>query len=116
MTSDYAKIGGEGTVLLLTVGGALAGLMVLTMGADHLLVSNVAVARAYQGRGFGRALLQCAETHAAREGVGELRLYTNEAMHENLAIYAKLGWEEHDRAEQDGFRRVFMRKRVANPD
>ncbi|MBB3937252.1 hypothetical protein [Aureimonas phyllosphaerae] len=33
-------------------------------------------------------------------------------MHENLAIYTKLGWEEYDRAEQDGFRRVFMRKRI----
>ncbi|MBB4004609.1 hypothetical protein GGR03_003704 [Aurantimonas endophytica] len=33
-------------------------------------------------------------------------------MYENLRIYERLGWEEYDRAEQDGFRRVFMRKRL----
>ncbi len=54
--------------------------------------------------------------HASREGIGKLRLFTNELMHENLAIDTKLGWEEHDRAEKDGFRRVFMRKRVERPE
>ncbi len=116
MTANYEQIVGDGTMLVLTVGGVVAGLTVLKMGADHLLVSNVAVASAYQGRGFGRSLLDHAEMRASREGIGELRLFTNELMHENVAIYTKLGWEEYGRAEQDGFRRVFMRKRIARPE
>ena len=113
MTADYERIVSHGKVLVLTVDGAAAGLMVLKTGVDHLLVSNVAVTSAYQGRGFGRSLLDHAEKHALRMNISELRLFTNELMHENVALYTKLGWEEHDRAEQDGFRRVFMRKRIA---
>jgi hypothetical protein len=43
-----------------------------------------------------------------------MRLYTNELMHENLVVYGKLGWLEYDRAEQDGFRRVFMKKELGD--
>jgi hypothetical protein len=32
-------------------------------------------------------------------------------MHENLAVYAKLGFEETGRGVDGGYRRVFMRKR-----
>ena len=33
-------------------------------------------------------------------------------MHENIALYTKLGWQEYGRGEQAGFQRVFMRKMV----
>ncbi|PPC76695.1 GNAT family N-acetyltransferase [Pokkaliibacter plantistimulans] len=88
----------------------LAGVIVLRSEPDHLLVSNVAVATAFQGQGMGRRLLDFADEHARQQGLTELRLYTNELMHENLLIYPKLGWQEYKRAEQDGFRRVYMRK------
>jgi len=35
-----------------------------------------------------------------QRGVDELRLFINAAMHKNLAMCAKLGWEEYGRAEQ----------------
>ena len=35
--------------------------------------------------------------------------YTNAAMHENLALYARIGFVETRRATEDGFDRVFMR-------
>jgi GNAT superfamily N-acetyltransferase len=112
MTDDYAEhVKGQNIWVLETAEG-LVGLMVLRVEADHLLVSNVAVERGSQGKGFGRRLLEFADEFAARNGMGELRLYTNELMRENLAIYQKLGWEEYGRAEQDGFRRVFMRKKL----
>jgi len=34
-------------------------------------------------------------------------------MHENLAVYAKLGFEETGRGVDGGYRRVFMRKRLS---
>lgn len=46
--------------------------------------------------------------------LSEIRLYTNEAMTENLAYYPRHGYAETHRAEQDGFQRIFFRKRL-NP-
>lgn len=113
MTEDYGPLVKNRDVWLVVVEDEIAGLIVLRIREDHLLVGNVAVATLFQGRGLGRHLLDHAERYAAEQGKDELRLYTNELMHENLEIYQKLGWEEYDRAEQDGFRRVFMRKKVA---
>jgi hypothetical protein len=39
-----------------------------------------------------------------------VRLLTNERMKRNLAIYARAGYVEYDRREEDGFRRVWMRR------
>lgn len=112
MDADYGRLVEEGDVWVLDLDGEVAGLIVLRSKPDHLLIGNVAMSRAYQGRRLGSRLLDHAEAEARRRGHGEMRLFTNEAMHENLAIYARLGWSEYDRAEQDGFRRVFMKKRV----
>ena len=45
-----------------------------------------------------------------------MRLYTNEAMTENLSFYPRHGYRETGRAVQDGFRRVFFSKTVGNDD
>jgi ribosomal protein S18 acetylase RimI-like enzyme len=113
MIEDYAPLVQNGDVWLVVDEDDSAGVIVLRIREDHLLVSNVAVATQFQGRGLGRQLLDHAERYAGEQGKDELRLYTNELMHENLKIYQRLGWEEYDRAEQDGFRRVFMRKKLA---
>ncbi|AHG65401.1 GNAT family N-acetyltransferase [Advenella mimigardefordensis] len=115
MTDDYAQHVEKQTIWVLDSPNGVAGLMVLRTDADFVLVSNVAVSKAHQGKGFGKRLLDFADTFTTQKGKCELRLYTNELMHENLAIYSKLGWEEYARAEQDGFRRVFMRKTLPQP-
>lgn len=112
MKADYPRLVDEGRVFVLELDGRVQGLTVLHVAADHLLLDNVAVGREAQGRGLGRRLLDHAEAYARERGIGTMRLYTNELMHENLAIYARLGWTEERRAEEDGFRRVFLRKRV----
>lgn len=45
-----------------------------------------------------------------------MRLYTNEAMTENLDFYARAGYREIGRGEQDGFRRVFFVKELPAAD
>lgn len=110
MTDNYLDYIKAGQVWVLAQEQQLAGVIVLRSEPDHLLVSNVAVATAFQGQGMGRRLLDFADEHARQQGLTELRLYTNELMHENLLIYPKLGWQEYKRAEHDGFRRVYMRK------
>ena len=112
MTADYGRLVDEGDVWVLEMDLDVVGLIILKSAADHLHLSNVAVSPAHQGRGLGSKLLAHAETQARQRGFREMRLYTNELMHENLVIYGKLGWTEYDRSEQDGFRRVFMKKEL----
>lgn len=115
MDDDYDLRVRSGQVSVAVVGGDVAGLIVTAARPDHLLVENVAVDPAHQGRGVGRALLEHAEHLAARDGLPELRLYTNAAMTENLALYPRLGYTEIGRQRSDGFDRVFFVKPLAAP-
>ena len=92
MTADYDLAVREHRVDLLSLGGALAALVETIPGPDHLLVENVAVAPAFQGRGLGRTLLAHAERLAAAAGLPEIRLYTNARFAENIALYRRLGY------------------------
>jgi molybdopterin/thiamine biosynthesis adenylyltransferase/ribosomal protein S18 acetylase RimI-like enzyme len=112
MLDDYRQRIAEAAVSVATVEGAVAGLVVLLPESDHLLLDNVAVATSFQGRGIGRRLIDFAEGEARRRGVGEIRLYTHQTMHENIALYPRLGYEETGRGTQAGFARVFFRKRL----
>jgi len=112
MLDDYAARVAAGEVSVCAGGDGLAGVLVLEAAADHLLLDNIAVAPAWQGRGVGRLLLDFADAEARRAGYAELRLYTHVLMHENIALYKRLGWQETGRGEQAGFQRVFMRKKV----
>ena len=111
MLDDYgARIAAEQAWVL--DNGRIIGALVLIAEPDHLLLDNIAVAPAFQGRGHGRLLLQFAETEASRRGYAVLRLYTHALMHENLAIYRNQGWNEYARAVKSGYDRVFMEKRM----
>jgi ribosomal protein S18 acetylase RimI-like enzyme len=112
MLEDYEALIRAGEVWVWDEGGEVLGVLVMRPAEDHLFVDNVAVAPGHQGRGLGRELLAFAEERARREGLPEVRLYTNEKMHENLAVYAKVGFEESGRGVDGGYRRVFMRKRL----
>jgi GNAT superfamily N-acetyltransferase len=112
MTADYAKAVHDDRVWVAVDDDMVVGLAVLVPQQDHLLLDNIAVSPSAQGHGVGSRLLALAEEHARRHGVSEVRLYTNEAMTENLAYYPQRGYVETHRAEQDGFRRVFFRKLV----
>jgi ribosomal protein S18 acetylase RimI-like enzyme len=112
MDADYAALVERGQVTVAEVDGELAGALVLIPAADHLLVENVVVSPAYQGRGIGGMLMRLAEERARAAGTGELRLYTHQLMTENQVWYAQLGYEETGREQQDGFDRVFFTKRL----
>ena len=110
MLDDYAALIRAHNVWV--AGEPVAGLIVLLPEADHLLLDNIAVDPNAQGTGLGRTLLTFADTEARRRGYRELRLYTHEMMTENIALYSRTGWTETNRAEQNGFARVFFRKAV----
>lgn len=112
MDDDYEARVSAGEAWVLEEAGALRGLVVLVERADHLLLDNVAVEPARKGEGHGRALLDFAEAEARRRGLPEARLYTNERMERNIALYAARGYTETERRREEGFSRVFMTKRV----
>ncbi|VFU08467.1 GNAT family N-acetyltransferase [Methylocella tundrae] len=99
MTADYGHLVDVGDVWVLELDGTVVGMMVLKSAMDHFEVGNVAVSTTHRRRGFGSRLLAHAEEQARQRGLPEIRLFTNELMHENLVLYRKLGWMEYDRAE-----------------
>ncbi len=92
MGADYAAALRDHLVELLYQGDTLAGLAEMIPQPDHLLLENIAVAPAWQGRGLGRALMARVEAIAAERGQAEVRLYTNARFVENIALYRRLGY------------------------
>lgn len=110
MLDDYGALIAEGHVRVVEDEGVVQGLLVLIPQADAMLLDNVAVSPAAQGRGLGRLLLLHAERAAIAAGYRSIELYTNEAMTENIALYSRLGYTETHRVEEKGLRRVYMAK------
>jgi N-acetylglutamate synthase-like GNAT family acetyltransferase len=93
MTADYDERVREHRIDLLHVGNQLAAIIEMVAEADHLLIENIAVLPAFQGRGYGRRLMAHAETVAMSLGLHEMRLYTNKLFAENVQLYQRLGYQ-----------------------
>jgi ribosomal protein S18 acetylase RimI-like enzyme len=92
MGADYEAAIRNHRIDLASWEGQLAGLIETIRHADHLLIENVAVDPAFQGRGIGRALMAHAEELARAQGLNETRLYTNGKFEANVALYLRLGY------------------------
>ncbi len=112
MTSDYEALAATADVLLVWRGSVLAGMLITELEEHALLIANVAVAPDLQGRGLGSRLLARAERMAVEAGRREVRLYTNEAMTESIALYRRRGFVETHRSVDGGLRRLFFSKRL----
>ena len=110
MVQDYGQLLTTSRVWVIDCATTLVGLLVTEDKGDHLFLDVIAVAPDTQGSGFGRKLMDRAELDAAEQGLTEVRLYTNQAMTENLTFYPTLGYRETHRGGQDGYRRVFYTK------
>lgn len=110
MDDDYATRCAAGQAFVLMQDEAIAGLIVLVDGPDHLWIDNVAVEPAVKGQGLGRMLMAFAEAEARRRALPELRLLTNARMATNIALYTRLGFTETARREEKGRARVYMAK------
>jgi ribosomal protein S18 acetylase RimI-like enzyme len=110
MHDNYASMVKKGWVYVAEHEGAVRGILVLIPEGHVMLLDNVAVLPEAQGLGIGRLLLAFAERAAVNAGCHAIRLYTNEAMTENIALYTRIGYSETHRAEEKGLRRVYMRK------
>jgi ribosomal protein S18 acetylase RimI-like enzyme len=112
MAADHDRAVREHMVDLLFIGAELVALIETVRGANHLLIENVAVSPPFQGRGYGRHLLDHAERLAASLGLPELRLYTNKRFSANIELYSRLGYTiDREEPFMGGFK-VHMGKRL----
>ena len=115
MLADYHQLVKDDVVYMIAMGDACAGLIVMFPLEASLFVENVAVHPDYQGLGLGRRLMEFAACEAERLGLAEIRLYTNARMTENLEFYPRLGFEQTERCSENGYDRVYFRKRIRTP-
>jgi GNAT superfamily N-acetyltransferase len=113
MLDDYAARIAAHQAWVLEEAGALVGALILEDEPDALMLYNIAVSPDAQGRGVGRRLIAFTEAEARRRGHALLRLYTNELMTENVAMYPRLGFTETHRGSEAGHRRVYFEKRLS---
>jgi len=112
MVADFSKQIGLGQVHVAFAESIFAAYIVFYPEFDHMHLENVAVLPSQSGKGIGRSLLQFVEQTARDSNLQTVELYTNEAMFENIAMYAKLGYVETCRKQQNGFNRVYFRKHL----
>lgn len=113
MTVDYEVAVREHMVDLLHLDGGLAALIEMRPEVDHLLIVNVAVSPAYQGRGYGRALLVHSEELARSLRLKEVRLCTNGNFSANVQLYKRVGYRiDREEVHPQLGAAVYMSKRV----
>lgn len=110
MLDDYSALIAAGRVHVAERDDTVLGILVLIPQPDAMLLDNIAVAPEAQGSGVGRRMLEFAEHAAIKAGYNCIKLYTNESMTENVALYKRFGYVETHRVEQKGLRRVYMSK------
>jgi ribosomal protein S18 acetylase RimI-like enzyme len=114
MLADYPAEIAAGHCVVLEVGPAIVGYMIAWPEDDGYFIDNIGVDPQFQGQGLGRRLIDHAVAQARRLGLPALRLYTNAAMTENLALYAHIGFVETHRVTEKGYHRVYMRRDLAS--
>jgi ribosomal protein S18 acetylase RimI-like enzyme len=112
MDDDYATRIAAGEAMVVEDGGAILALLVTERHADHLLLDNLAVAPAAQGRGLGRLLVAEAERQARAAGLARIRLYTHALMASNIGLYERAGFAMVARVSEKGFDRIYMERPV----
>jgi ribosomal protein S18 acetylase RimI-like enzyme len=112
MTADYAQMAAEGPIWLMYLEEQLAGLLVLELEPEAMLIYSVVVRPDLQGRGLGHRLLALAEEEALKAGYGQIRLYTNEHFTANIELYRRVGYVETRREAYLGTRLVHMAKGI----
>lgn len=113
MDADFTVALDDSRVWVIENDGVLVAVLVVEHHEDHVLIDTVTVAPGAQGHGYGVRLLDRAESDARELGLTEVRLYTNEAMTENLTYYPKRGYRETGRRTEHGYHRVYFGKEIS---
>ncbi|WMS43375.1 GNAT family N-acetyltransferase [Acuticoccus sp. MNP-M23] len=114
MDDDHAALIAAGQALAaVDADGSVCGYATFNLAQPEAWLRAVAVAPGRQGRGIGPALIAAVEERARAAGATHLALHTNAKMADNLVLYPRLGFDEVDRRNEDGFERIYFRKTLA---
>jgi DNA-binding MarR family transcriptional regulator len=103
-----------GVLLVARLGPEPVGCGALKFGADWLCeVKRMWVSATVRGMGLGRRLLGELETHAAASGARVLRLETNRALVEAIALYRSAGYIEVPAFNDETYAHHWFEKRLA---
>lgn len=91
MLADYNRAVVDHRIDLLIEGEPVALIETVARERD-VMIENLCVDPAHQGRGFASLLLAHADALAFEAGHGTLRLYTNRLMADNIALYRRNGF------------------------
>jgi ribosomal protein S18 acetylase RimI-like enzyme len=101
MPADYDVAVQQHRFDCLSHGNALVGLIETVPQDGELMIVNVAVDPAWQGKGLGVRLMRHAEELARAAHLRGTRLYTNKLMTENIAFYEALGYSFEKETHHD---------------
>ena len=102
----------HGVFLVARRGGEAIGCAGLRSHGDWGEVKKLWVAPAARRLGFARRLMAAVEASAREMGLGVMRLDTNSALPEAIALYRRSGWVEIDRFNDDPNPDIFFEKRL----
>ena len=112
MLEDFEETIRDTQVHVAEAQGQILGVAVFKVTAEGFYLDNIAVRPSAKGTGIGRTLLELAESEARKHGYGSIYLATHELMHENRALYSRVGYVEYDHRVVNGYPRVFFRKQL----
>ena len=78
-------------------------------------IKRMWIAPSARGLGLGRRLLHELEEHARRSGVSVVRLETNRALHEAIALYRRSGYVEVEPFNDELYAHHWFEKRLTAP-
>ncbi|WP_341862924.1 GNAT family N-acetyltransferase [Gymnodinialimonas sp. 57CJ19] len=116
LNDDYADAIAQGLVQVFEADRGVEALLVLIPQPDALLLDNLAVHPDAQGKGHGTYLMGVAAQAAISQGFDRIRLYTHEGMAANIRLYQRHGYAITHRVTERGLNRVYMEKRLSQPD
>ena len=101
----------KGAFLMAMSDGLPLGCVGLKGGAEYGEVKRLWIAPAARRMGLSRAMMDAVEAEARALGLPLLRLDTNSALPEAVALYRATGWTEIPRYNDDPYPDVFFEKR-----
>jgi len=113
MAADYDIAVQAHNIDLLLIDGQLSALIETIPETSPLLIENIAVLPAYQGKGYGRQMLAHAEKLAKSQGCDSTTLYTNKRFESNIQFYQDYGYViDREAVFGDGGIVVHMSKKI----
>ena len=106
MDADYSSEIANYPTWVAEANGNILGGLIMSFENNRASIANIAVDPECQGQGIGGALMRFAESKTRENDFSELHLTTHVLLHENIALYRHLGWQEIERDKT----RVCMRK------